>query len=154
MVLVYGGCNVELDVKGYVSTNYKADLDDEKSQTGYLFLVNGGAVSWRSCKQSLKAKSTMESEYIATTDVSNETVWLQKFILELGVLPRMRDPVHIHCDDTTAITNIGELGTHSVDKPVLRRYHVIRDYVRDGRISICKLHTDQMLQSHWQSFFH
>jgi hypothetical protein len=31
MVLVYGGSNVELDVKGYVSTNYKADSDDEKS---------------------------------------------------------------------------------------------------------------------------
>jgi hypothetical protein len=31
MVLVYGGINVELDVKGYVSTNYKADSDDEKS---------------------------------------------------------------------------------------------------------------------------
>jgi hypothetical protein len=33
MVLVYGGSNVELDVKGYVSTNYRADSDDEKSQT-------------------------------------------------------------------------------------------------------------------------
>jgi hypothetical protein len=33
MVLVYGGSNVELDVKGYVSTNYKADSEDEKSQT-------------------------------------------------------------------------------------------------------------------------
>jgi hypothetical protein len=61
MVLVYGGSNVELDVKGYVSTNYKADSDNENSQTGYVFLVNGGAVSFRSCKQTLKAKSTMES---------------------------------------------------------------------------------------------
>jgi hypothetical protein len=33
MVLVYGGSNIELDVKGYVSTNYKADSDDKKSQT-------------------------------------------------------------------------------------------------------------------------
>jgi hypothetical protein len=31
MILVYGGSNVELDVKGYVSTNYNADSDDEKS---------------------------------------------------------------------------------------------------------------------------
>jgi hypothetical protein len=120
MVLVYRGCNVELDVKGYVSTNYKADSDDEKSQTGYVFLVNRGAVSWRSRKQKLKAKSTMESEYMATADVANEVVWLQKFILELGVLPGMRDHVHIHCDNTAAITEDRELETHSVDKPVLR----------------------------------
>jgi hypothetical protein len=50
MVLVYGGSKVELDVKDYVSTSCKADSDDEKSQTWYVFLVNGGAVSWRSCK--------------------------------------------------------------------------------------------------------
>jgi hypothetical protein len=50
MVLVYGGSKVEFDVKGYVNTNYKVDSDDKKSQTGYVFLVNGGAVSWRSCK--------------------------------------------------------------------------------------------------------
>jgi hypothetical protein len=50
MVLVYGGSGVELDVKGYVSTCYNADSDDEKSQTRYVFLINGGAVSWRSCK--------------------------------------------------------------------------------------------------------
>jgi hypothetical protein len=95
MVLVYGGRNVELDVKGYVSTNYKGDSDDEKSHIGYVFLVNGGAVSWRSCKQSLKAKYTMESEYIATADVANEAVWLQKFVLELGVLPGMRDVIRL-----------------------------------------------------------
>jgi hypothetical protein len=50
MVLVYVGSNVELHVKGHVSTSYKADSDDEKSQTGYVFLVNGGAMMWRRCK--------------------------------------------------------------------------------------------------------
>jgi hypothetical protein len=48
MVLVYGGSKAELGVKDYVSTSCKAN--DEKSQTWYVFLVNGGAVSWRSCK--------------------------------------------------------------------------------------------------------
>jgi hypothetical protein len=61
----------------------------------------------------------MESEYIATTDVANEAVWLQKFVLGLGVLPRMRDPVHIYCDNKAAITEVKELGTHYVDKPIL-----------------------------------
>jgi hypothetical protein len=84
----------------------------------------------------------MESEYIATADMANEAVWLQKFILELGVLPGMHNPLHIHCDDKATIVEIRELGTHSVDIPILRRYHVIRDYVKDGRISICKVHTD------------
>jgi hypothetical protein len=41
-----------------------------------------------------------------------------------------------------AIIEIRELGTHSVDKPVLQRYHIIRDYVKDGRISIWKVQTN------------
>jgi hypothetical protein len=62
----------------------------------------------------------MESEYIATADVANEAIWIQKFILELGVLPGMHDPIHIHCDDKAAIIEDRELETHSLDKPVQR----------------------------------
>jgi hypothetical protein len=36
MVLVCGLSGVEFDVKGYVNTNYKADSDDKKYQTGYV----------------------------------------------------------------------------------------------------------------------
>jgi hypothetical protein len=52
----------------------------------------------------------MESEYIATADVANEDVWLQKFVLKLGVLPEMRDPIHIHCDDKAALQKLESWG--------------------------------------------
>jgi hypothetical protein len=74
--------------------------------------------------------------------VANEAVWIQKFVIELGVFPGMRDPVHIYCDDTAAIAKAKELRAHFVDKPLLRRYHVISDYIKDGRIRICKAHMD------------
>jgi hypothetical protein len=45
MFLVYGGCEEELAVKGYVDASFDIDPDDSKSQTGYVFMVNGGAVS-------------------------------------------------------------------------------------------------------------
>jgi hypothetical protein len=51
MVLVYGGCEAELSIKGCVDASFDTDLDDSKSQTGYVFMLNGGAVSWKSCKQ-------------------------------------------------------------------------------------------------------
>jgi hypothetical protein len=61
MFLVYGGCEEELAIKGYVDASFDTDPDDSKSQTGHVFLVNGGAVSWRSGKQGTVAQSTMES---------------------------------------------------------------------------------------------
>ena len=45
MLLVYGG-DKELIVKGYVDASFDTDPDDSKSQTGYVFTLNGGAVSW------------------------------------------------------------------------------------------------------------
>jgi len=42
--LVYGG-EEELGVKGYTDASFQTDLDDSRSQSGYVFLVNGGAVS-------------------------------------------------------------------------------------------------------------
>ena len=49
MFLVYGG-DKELIVNGYADASFDTDPDDSKSQTGYVFLLNGGAVSWCSSK--------------------------------------------------------------------------------------------------------
>ena len=68
MFLVYGGCEEELAVKGYVDASLGTDPDDSKSQTGYVFMLNGGTISWRSGKQSVVALSSMEFEYIATCE--------------------------------------------------------------------------------------
>jgi hypothetical protein len=45
MVLFYGGCEEDLSVKGYVDASFDTDPDDSKSQTGYVFMLNGGAKS-------------------------------------------------------------------------------------------------------------
>ena len=49
MFLVYGG-DKELVINGYVDASFDTDPDDSKSQTRYVFLLNGGAVSWCSSK--------------------------------------------------------------------------------------------------------
>ena len=73
MFLVYGG-DKELVVNGYVDASFDTDPDDSKSQTGYVFSLNGGAVSWCSSKQSVVAASTCEAEYIAASEAANQGV--------------------------------------------------------------------------------
>ena len=73
MFLVYAG-EKELVVNGYVDASFDTDPDDSKSQTGYVFTLNGGAVSWCSSKQSVMAGSTCEAEYIAALEAANEGV--------------------------------------------------------------------------------
>ena len=68
--------------------------------------------------------------------------WLKKFVIELGVFPSCNDPVSIYCDNTGAIANAREPRTHSTAKHILRRFHVMRDYVKDCHTRICKIYTD------------
>ena len=137
-----GGCEEELAVKGYTDASFDTDPDDSKSQKGYVFMVNGGAVSWRSGKQATVAQSTIESEYIAASEAADEAVWLRKFVIGLGVVPSMQDPVVIYCDNMGAIANAKEPRSHSTAKHILPRYHVIREYVKRGDVKICKVHMD------------
>ncbi|OAE32320.1 hypothetical protein AXG93_809s1010 [Marchantia polymorpha subsp. ruderalis] len=71
MFLVYGGLE-ELVVKGYTDASFQIDQDDSKSQSGYVFCLNGGAVSWKSSKQETVADSTTEAEYIAALEAAKE----------------------------------------------------------------------------------
>nr|GEU72088.1 retrotransposon protein, putative, Ty1-copia subclass [Tanacetum cinerariifolium] len=55
--LVYGGDpEAELRVNCYCDAGFETDRDDMKSQTGYVFVLNGGAVVWKSSKQSTTAQ--------------------------------------------------------------------------------------------------
>ncbi|KAL9285806.1 putative RNA-directed DNA polymerase [Arabidopsis thaliana] len=72
--LVYGGSE-ELVVSGYTDASFQTDKDDFRSQSGFFFCLNGGAVSWKSTKQSTVADSTTEAEYIAASEAAKEYFW-------------------------------------------------------------------------------
>ena len=141
MFLVYGG-DKELTVKGYVDASFDTDPDDSKSQTGYVFTLNGGAVSWCSSKQSVVAGSTCEAEYIAASEAANKGVWMKEFISDLGVIPNASGPMKIFCDNTGAIALAKETRFHKRTEHIKGRFNSIRDQVKERDIDICKIHTD------------
>ena len=61
-MLVYLGSN--LMPVGYIDSAFQLDPDSRKSTSGSLFTLNGGAIVWRSVKQSCVSDSTMEAEYV------------------------------------------------------------------------------------------
>ncbi|GKA54545.1 hypothetical protein Tco_0753494 [Tanacetum coccineum] len=78
MFLVYGGdIKRELGISCYTDVGYLTDVDNLRarlSQSGYAFVLNGGAVDWRSAKQNIFATSSAEAEYIAASDASKITI--------------------------------------------------------------------------------
>ncbi|GJU79720.1 hypothetical protein Tco_1282085 [Tanacetum coccineum] len=69
-----GNIKRELGVSCYTDAGYLTDVDDLKSQTGYVFVLNGGAIDWKSTKQGIFTTSSAEAEYIAAYDASKEVV--------------------------------------------------------------------------------
>ncbi|GJU39004.1 hypothetical protein Tco_1191961 [Tanacetum coccineum] len=109
MFLVYDGdSTTELSVTCYTDASWETDRDDLRSQTGYVFVMNRGAVDWKSSKQSTTAISSMEAEYIANFEAAMEAIWICNFIY--GVVPNNDRPMDMYCDNIGAITIADEPG--------------------------------------------
>ena len=48
-------------IEGFSDANWIYDSDETKSTSGYVFTLAGGAVSWKSAKQTIISRSTMEA---------------------------------------------------------------------------------------------
>ena len=62
-MLVYSSGSLE--IFGYTDSDFQEDIESRKSTSGYVFTFNGGAIYWRSVKQTCVADSTTEAEYVA-----------------------------------------------------------------------------------------
>lgn len=71
-----------------MDSDYAADLDSRKSQSGYVLTLFGVAISWHSALQSVVALSTTEAEYMVMTEAVKEGIWLKAIIKEFGLSQR------------------------------------------------------------------
>ena len=55
-----------------VDADWAGDADTRKSTTGYVNLLNGAAISWKSKRQSVIALSSAEAEYVAASTLVQE----------------------------------------------------------------------------------
>ncbi|KAK8593022.1 hypothetical protein V6N12_045111 [Hibiscus sabdariffa] len=115
----------KLGIKGYIDASFQTEKDDSRSQSGFVFCLNGGAVSWKSSKQDTVADSTTEAKYIVASEAAKEAIWIKKFISELGVVPSISDAIELYCDNNGAIAQAKEPRSHQRSKHILRRFHLI-----------------------------
>ncbi|KAI9153855.1 hypothetical protein LWI28_017540 [Acer negundo] len=116
-----------------------SDSDSRKSTSGAVFTIGGGAVIWRSIKQSCIADSTMEAEYVAACEAAKEAVWLRQFLIDLEVVPSANKQITIYCDNSGAVANSKEPRSHKRGKHIERKYHLLREIVQRGDVTITKI---------------
>jgi len=93
-----------IEIVGYSDADYASCVDDRKSTSGYVFIMSGGAVSWKSVKQTTTATSTMEAEYIACHEATCQAIWVRKLISEMRIIKTISLPLTIYCDNSSAVS--------------------------------------------------
>jgi hypothetical protein len=68
---------------GYYNNDLASDVDTSKSTTGTMFFLGDCLVSCQSLKQKVVALSSCKVEYIATTTVATQALWLSRMLAEL-----------------------------------------------------------------------
>ncbi|GJV95627.1 retrotransposon protein, putative, ty1-copia subclass [Tanacetum coccineum] len=116
------------------------DKDDSHSHSGWVFLLNGGAVTWKSSKKETLADSTCESEYIAACEASKKAIWMKNFIGDLRVVPTVQDPIEIFCDNESAVALSKKPKDHRKSKHIERKYAAFFSSTN----SQCFVHTDSV----------
>ena len=71
-------------VEGFCDSDFASDLDKRRSILGYVFMVGGNTINWRSSLQSVVALSMTEAEYMALVEAVKEGMWLRGLAEELG----------------------------------------------------------------------
>ncbi|KAL1204410.1 Retrovirus-related Pol polyprotein from transposon TNT 1-94 [Cardamine amara subsp. amara] len=124
LMLVYRRGN-QLEITGYSDSDYDGCLDSRRSTLGYVFMLAEGAISWQSAKKNLVTSSTMEAEYIACQQASNQAIWLQNFVTGLHIVPGVERPLKIFCDNGSAVLYANNNKSTTKSKYIDIKYRVV-----------------------------
>ena len=133
-----------LQLVAYTDLDLAGCVDDRKSTNGYIFLLAGGAVSWKSAKQGSIASSTMEAEFIGCYVATQQAIWLRNMVKELRVVDNIERPLRMYCDNKASVffskNNKRSLACRLMDIKYLK----VRDEVRKGTVDIQNINTEMM----------
>jgi transposase InsO family protein len=129
-------------LRGYCDSDFAGDLDTRRSTTGYVFLYNGGAISWSSRLQPTVAVSTTEAEYMAAAFAVKEALWLRKLLSDFDRKPGV---LEIFCDNQAAIKILKHPISSNRSKHIDVIYHFARERVARGEVAFTYIETEHMV---------
>ncbi|XP_073304217.1 secreted RxLR effector protein 161-like [Primulina huaijiensis] len=118
----------------FIDSDYAGDMEDRKSTSRYVFLINSGAVLWCSKKQLIVTLSTTETEFVAAAVCACQGVWIKRILKELGCSDE--GCMNVMCDNSSTIKLSKNLVMHGCSKHIDVRFHFLRNITKDGTIEL------------------
>lgn len=123
------------EIVGYSNSDYAGCTAQRKSTSGYMFLVAGGAVSWKSKKQTVVATSSCGAEYVASCMDAKEAIWLSRLVADLCGETRA-NAVEIRVDNNGAKDLALNATINERTKHIDVQYHFVSQFNQDGKIKL------------------
>lgn len=138
-------CSDDLEVVGYTDSDFGTFLDDRKSTSRFVFMLTGGAISWKSVKQTLTTSSAMQAEFVACYGAITQAIWLKNFISGLKIVDFICRPLRIYYDDNIAVMFSKNNKSSSGSKHIKIKYLVVRDFMQKRDVEIEHIRTDAII---------
>lgn len=127
--------------EAFTDSDWGNDADTRRSVSGYVFMKNGGAITWSSRRQPTVALSTSEAEYMALSATTQEAMWWRGFI---GELTGKTSAIRVSCDNKSAISLAEkEMGYSPRSKHIDIRHHFVREQVELKSIRLQHVASEQ-----------
>ena len=138
--LTYG--KVEKNLEGYADADGSMH-EDHKAISGYMFMIDCGAVSWCMKKQEIISLSTTKAKYVAATHAVKEALWLQSLIGK--IYGNIKGPITLYSNNQSAIALMKDHQYHMRTKHIDVQFHFIQWVIKQGKIKLVYCPTNNML---------
>ena len=130
---------------GYSDSDFAKCKDDKKSTSGYIFMLAGGPISWKSHKQQLTTTSTMMAEYIAVYNATCHGMLLRNLITRLKIVNSISRPLKLYCDNSAAVSFSNSNSSTGAGLYLDTKYLFVRERVEENNLCIEYISTKNML---------
>jgi hypothetical protein len=141
--LTYNQTDGNIELIGYADATWGDDVDDRRSTTGYVFFLNGDAVTWKTRKQPTPALSSAEAEYMSTSAATQEAIWLRSLLSDMK--SEQSQPTKLFNDNKGCVDMSKNPVNHKRTKHIDIKHHFVRHWVQEKKIELERIPTDEMV---------
>ena len=123
----------------YSDSDWAGDKQTRRSVSGFVMLLCGVPIMWRSKQQKAVTLSSTEAEYYAASEAVKEILFVAQVLLDLGI--PVHTPIQVKVDNIGAIFMSGNASSSTRTRHVDTRWHFVRELQEQGVVEVVFVRT-------------
>ncbi|GKA64421.1 secreted RxLR effector protein 161-like protein [Tanacetum coccineum] len=128
-----------INLTAYSDSDWLGCPITRRSRTGYLLLLGGAHISWKSKKQSVVSRSSAEAKYRAMANAVSEVLWMRWLLSFLETAPT--GPTPLFCDNQAVRHIANNPVFQEQTKHVEMDLYFVREHVDSKEIRTMEINT-------------